>query len=208
MADPQTLRFYAEEAKAYAARSAETGPSKNLAGFLAKLAPGAHVLDLGCGTGRDSLAIREAGFCLTALDGSPENAREAERLLGSPVVVCLFEELDYARAFDAIWANASLLHVPRAEIVDVLRRCRRALKTGGRMFASFKAGEGEARDGLGRLYNYPSEDDLRCWFESAGGWAVLEIVSGEGSGYDRKPTSWLSVEATASGPSGASARRP
>lgn len=65
------------------------------------------MLDLGCGTGRDTRALIDAGMTVTATDGSPEMAREAEKRLAVPVRVQLFEDLDDVVAFDGIWANAS-----------------------------------------------------------------------------------------------------
>lgn len=129
--DKRTLEFYAKEAAAYGARSDNVGVSKNLAAFIAKLPRYATVLDLGCGTGRDTRALIDTGFAVTAVDGSSEMAREAEKRIGRPVRVQLFEDLDDVEAFDGIWANASLLHVPRAGLPKVLTRVHRALKPGG-----------------------------------------------------------------------------
>ncbi|MCW5610791.1 MAG: methyltransferase domain-containing protein [Rubrivivax sp.] len=42
--------------------------------FLAQLKPAAHILDAGCGTGRDAKAYAEAGFQVTDFDASPELA--------------------------------------------------------------------------------------------------------------------------------------
>jgi UDP-N-acetylglucosamine--N-acetylmuramyl-(pentapeptide) pyrophosphoryl-undecaprenol N-acetylglucosamine transferase len=46
--------------------------------------------------------------------------REAERYTGLPVRCLTFSELDYEEEFDGVWACASLLHVPSAELPDVL----------------------------------------------------------------------------------------
>lgn len=54
--DPVTLAFYADEAPVYAA-SSPGGTSRHLAGFLAQLPPGARILELGCGGGRDAAAM-------------------------------------------------------------------------------------------------------------------------------------------------------
>ena len=61
-----------------------------------------------------------------------------------------FEELDAAGAYDAVWANACLLHVPEGGLVDILARIHRALNPGGRLYAGVKAGDGCDRDSLGR----------------------------------------------------------
>ena len=193
--DKRTLDFYAAEAAAYATRSDSIGVSKALAEFIARLPPQATVLDLGCGTGRDTRALIDTGHTVTAIDGSPEMAREAEKRIGAPVRVWLFENLDYTQAFDGIWANASLLHVPRAGLPDVLARVYRALKPNGLLFASFKAGGQEGRDPLGRYYNYLNRGEVDALIGAAGAWTTLEISTGRGIGYDGEESKFVNCTA-------------
>jgi SAM-dependent methyltransferase len=191
--DKPTLEFYAAEASAYGARSDGIGISKSLAAFLAELPKGAAVLDLGCGTGRDTRALIEAGMTVTAVDGSPEMAGEAERRLAMPVRVQLFENLDDVEAFDGIWANASLLHVPRAGLPAVFARVYRALKPGALLYASFKSGGNDGRDKLGRYYNYLDADEVIALLHGAGTWSSIDTKHGRGTGYDGTETGWLQV---------------
>jgi len=72
-----------------------------------------------------------------------------------------FQEIGWAGEFDGIWACASLLHVPKAEMDDVFRRLIRALKPGGLWFMSFKQGTGEGVRN-GRFFNDYGEDELRA----------------------------------------------
>lgn len=127
--DPSTLRFYAETAETYTA-SGPGGTSRGLASFLEKLRSGARILELGCGGGRDAEAMIHAGFDVEPTDGTPEIARQAEERLGRKVRVMRFGELEAVAAYDAVWANASLLHVPREALPEVLGRVFRALKPG------------------------------------------------------------------------------
>ncbi|MFK0273287.1 class I SAM-dependent methyltransferase [Ensifer sp. NPDC090286] len=191
--DDDTLAFYRDNAAIYAARDRKP-PEARLAAFMARLAPGACVLDLGCGGGHDSLVLLEHGFDVSACDGSAELAREAEARIGCKVEVIAFQEIVWEDRFDGIWAEASLLHVPRTELADVLTRVRRALKPGGMLQASFKAGETEGHDRFGRYFNYPSADWLRACFEDAG-WPEVDISEADGGGYDGEPTRWLHVAA-------------
>lgn len=191
--DARTLAFYATEAEAYAARSDRIGRSKQLEVFLARLKPGAAVLDLGCGTGRDTQALIEEGFAVTAVDGSSAMAREAERRTGKPVRVQLFEDIADVAAFDGIWANASLLHVPREGLPAVLKAVYRALTPHGLLFASFKGGGSEGRDSLGRYYNYLDANEVRALIEGAGPWRMLTLNEGRGKGYDGTETPWTEV---------------
>ena len=191
--DDETLTFYRDNAATYAARERKP-PTARLAAFIGRLPPGAAVLDLGCGGGQDSLILLQHGLDVTACDGSAELAREAEALIGRTVEVVRFQEIDWQARFDAIWAEASLLHVPRAELADVLNRIRLALRPGGFIQASFKAGSSEGHDRFGRYFNYPSAAWLRGCFEEAG-WSHVEIAEADGGGYDGEPTRWLHVTA-------------
>ena len=191
--DAATLDFYDREAAAYAGRRDEAGP--HLAAFLARLAPGAKILELGCGGGQDAAAMIAAGFDVTPTDGSAGLAREAEKRLGRPVRVMKFEELAERETYDAVWANACLLHVPEQGLADILSRIHRALRAGGRFYAGFKAGDGGARDSLGRYYNFPDEARLRAAYAAAGDWAELELRHGRGGGFDGVMRDWLHIEA-------------
>jgi SAM-dependent methyltransferase len=193
--DAATLAFYAKEASAYALRSDSLGPSKSLTRLMAALPKGAAVLDLGCGTGRDTQSMIEAGFDVTAIDGSPEMAREAEKRTGRAVRALLFEDLDYVERFDGVWANASLLHVPRSGFTHVLSLIRRALKPDGMLFASFKSGGEEGRDTLGRYYNYLNADELTAALHASGAWTAIAIEEGRGVGYDGKESGFVACAA-------------
>jgi SAM-dependent methyltransferase len=102
-----------------------------------------------------------------------------------------FDELDAIDAYDGVWANASLLHVPAHSLAVVLRKIWVCLKTGGVFFASFKAGDGEGRDALGRYYNFPSALGVRTAFEAAGAWSEFNMEEAAGGGYDGVPRTWL-----------------
>jgi SAM-dependent methyltransferase len=111
-------------------------------------------------------------------------AEVASRRHGRPVGTLLFHELDSVDAYDGIWANACLLHVPRDQLANVLALIHRALKPGGAFYASYKAGDGDGRDTLDRYYNYPTEDWLRATYAEAGAWRDLSIEIGEVRGFD------------------------
>lgn len=193
MQNDATVTFYADNAAVYATRERKL-PITRLEKFLAALPEGGTVLELGCGGGQDSAYMQSLGFDVTATDGSPELAREAEALLGRSVEIIRFEELEKNAIFDGIWAEASLLHVPRSLMPDVFTRILRACKPGGVFHASFKAGDTEGHDEFGRYYNYLSADLLSGMLVNAG-WHDVIISERDGSGYDGKPTRWLDVTA-------------
>jgi SAM-dependent methyltransferase len=191
--DEETLQFYRSNAEAYAKR--EIAVHTRLTRFLALLVPGAAILELGCGAGAASAEMLAKGFDIRPTDGSPEMAAEASRRLGRPVETLLFHDLDEVEAYDGVWANACLLHVPRQELKQILTLIWRALKPGGYFYASFKTGDADGRDTLNRYYNYPAPDWLRATYANAGNWNSLSIETGEVTGFDGKRARMLFVTA-------------
>lgn len=191
--DPPTLDFYARNAPDYAANG-PAGIGRQLEPLLEQLAPGAKVLELGCGSGRDAAYMASRGFLVDATDGVPEMAAQAAARLGRPVRVMRFDQLDAVETYDGIVAAFALLHVPRSGLVAVLQRIWQALKPGGWHIATYKTRDGgSGRDQLGRYYNYPSESELRGFYASAGAWSVVEIETGEGPGYEGRVASFVSI---------------
>lgn len=193
--DPTTLRYYADSAADYQAARPE-GVSAQLPGFLSRLAPGARILELGCGGGRDAEAMIKAGFDLDPTDGVAEMALGAEKRLGRKVRVMRFDELDAIDGYDAVWAKATLLHVPRTELPKILKLIDRALKPGGFHFASFKAGGVEGRDKLDRYYNYLSRDQAVDLYRGAANWEIVSVdewIGPSGGGKQGQLGPWVAI---------------
>ncbi|MXP27375.1 methyltransferase domain-containing protein [Porphyrobacter algicida] len=191
MSDPATLAFYEEQAQHYTTSFGQR-PSRHLDGFLDRLAPGCTILELGCGGGRDTTRMIERGFVVDATDGSAAMAAKARERFGIAVRRMRFDELDAEADYDAVWANACLLHVARIDLPAVLGAIHRALKPGAWHFASYKLGDGEGRDLLGRLNNFPD----RPWLEDAYRKASFTIVESEqfrGEGADGTLRDWLAL---------------
>jgi SAM-dependent methyltransferase len=189
--DDATLQFYRDNARSYADWA--KAPSARLVRFMGLLPVGAEVLELGCGAGNHSAVMWEAGFTVHSTDGSPEMADVASRRLGRPVKTMLFHELEAREAYDAVWASACLLHAPRDELPGILSRIHRALKAGGLFYASFKAGDHDGRDSLGRYYSYVSQPWLQSAYAKAGRWQTVAIDTGEIKSFDGAPATMLHV---------------
>ncbi len=159
--DSITLAFYEKHAQEYWESTVRRDLHHLYEPFLKRLAPGSHILDAGCGSGRDTKGFLERGYRVTAIDASPEMAKLATAFTGQPCVILSFQQMEFQEEFDGIWACASILHVPKSEMFDVIRRFIRALKSNGYFYISLKEGEGERVEGDGRFYNYYTEDSFR-----------------------------------------------
>ena len=132
--------YYSKNAKAYFASTVDLDLSEQMARFIEEVKEGGSVLDLGCGSGRDSLALSEHGFDVTPLDGSEEMCRLAEAHTGLDVLHMRFNEIDFDEAFDGIWACASLVHVEEKDMPDIYNRLIKSLVPGGVLYMSYKHG--------------------------------------------------------------------
>lgn len=165
--DPDTIAFYQARAPHWVFHSGERH-SCQLDTFLDRMPPGAPVLELGCGGGRDAARIRERGFGVDATDAVPALVTRANQAFGLGARVMAFHQLEAEAAYAGVWAHASLLHCPRNALPDVLARIHRALLPGGWFFSSYKLGAGQGRDLFGRLHNFPSPEWLIGAYEAAG----------------------------------------
>lgn len=182
-----TIQYYDLHAETFVAGTEHADMSVCRERFLHYLKPGDRILDAGCGSGRDTLAFRGAGYAVDAFDASEEICRIASERTGIRVQQLRFEELEGTEEYEGIWACASLLHVQEADLPDVLRRLYRLLKPQGVLYASFKYGSGERRK-EGRLFLDLQEQACRQYLEEAG-LAVRELfITGdvrEGRGGER-----------------------
>ena len=95
---------------------------------------------MSCGSGRDSLAFKNFGHQVEAIDFSEELVEKARQLTELPVQFRSFYELAEQAKYDGVWACASLLHCERDRLSDVLHRILTALKPNGVCYMSFKYG--------------------------------------------------------------------
>ena len=128
-----------------------------------------HLLDFGCGPGRDLKAFVDRGFMVTGLDGCTAFCEMAREFSECQVLEQDFLDLDLAPGFyDGIFANASLFHVPSAHLGRVLTSLNQALKVGGVLFSSNPRGE-NVEGWMGDRYGvYHDIDAWSKWLQQAG----------------------------------------
>jgi SAM-dependent methyltransferase len=134
-----TLAHYQQRAADFAAGTRDHDVSQNIAALLRHIeAPAPFtILDFGCGPGRDLKSLTALGHVAIGLEGTPAFAAMARADSGCEVWQQDFLKLDMpAERFDGIFANASLFHVPRAELPRVLGELFASLTPGGVLFCS------------------------------------------------------------------------
>ena len=173
-----TLDYYNKNGNLFAQGVDNVNFSQMQGRFVSKLPEHAKILDLGCGSGRDSLAFLNAGLDVEAIDGSQTMCDIASAKTGIPVRHLRFEELDAIDRYDGIWACASLLHLPKAKLPDVFLKIIHALKENGFFYSSFKYGEFEGyrneryfsdftEDSMSQLLdNFPQLELLESWIST------------------------------------------
>ncbi len=96
---------------------------------------------------------------MTAFDASIEMVRIAKQTTGKEISCRTFDDVNEIQQYDGIWANNSLLHLPKKRLFHSIDKLCRALKPGGVLFMSFKRGNFEGFE-EGRYYTYMDEETL------------------------------------------------
>ena len=143
----RTVDYYNENAKTFAeaTRDVKFDHMQNLFAcavrdsFPQVLQP--CVLDFGCGSGRDAKYFVEQGFLVDAIDGSEKMVEVATEFSSVPVQQMDFMDFAYVDKYHGIWACASLLHLEKEKLPEILQRLVLALVDGGVLYASFKYGD-------------------------------------------------------------------
>ena len=188
----KTLDYYNNNAHRFTSDTLDVEFSDIQDRFLAELQPGAFILDFGCGSGRDSRYFLQKGYRVEACDGSEEMVKTATRNAGIPVKQMLFSELDEQEKYDGIFACASILHVPSAELPDIIRKMKKAVKKGGILYVSFKYGTFEGTRN-GRYFTDLTEESLKQILDQVGGLDIIRTGITGDARPGREDEKWLNV---------------
>lgn len=160
-----SIRFYQDNADEFFSNTVEVDMSDIYSHFIKHLKDGSLILDVGCGSGRDTKAFLDMGYKVDAFDASSEMVDRARTFTGIDVKIALFEDVTDFEKYDAIWCCASLLHVPEKELISTLTKLYKSLKLDGAWYMSFKYGESE-RVKDGRLFTDMNENRLNFYISN------------------------------------------
>ena len=194
-----TLQYYANNAHDFAQSTLHVDMGELYKEFL-PLLPSSHhsdhekihILDAGCGAGRDALAFKQLGYKVTAFDACSELADIASFHLQQSVYVKTFRQVKEHAQYHGIWCCASLLHVAHNELPDRFTKLASALKPNGILYASFKYGKGERSDG-NRTFSDLTETCLEDLLEQIPSLNVVKVWQSKDQRPDRSEQVWLNV---------------
>ena len=169
----KTLEYYNKNADNFAKTTIDVNFYETQKHFQELLPEHGYILDFGCGSGRDTKYFLEQGFYVDATDGSEEMCHIASNYTGIQVRRLLFEELDENKKYDGIWACASILHLPKKQLREVLKNMYAALKSEGWIYTSFKYGEFEGERN-GRYFTDFTTDTFKDFIHDMHGLKIEE----------------------------------
>ncbi|MBQ6219525.1 MAG: class I SAM-dependent methyltransferase [Methanosphaera sp.] len=185
------MNYYDENAEEFFENTVNADMTPHYKKFLEAIPEGCHILDAGCGSGRDTLKFMEMGYEVTPLDASEKMCRLAAKYTHHEVIYLRFQYIQFKNMFDAIWASASLLHVPSDEMDMVLSKLHDSLVDDGILYASFKYGNYEGTRN-GRYFTDLTEETARKLFVR-NNFEVLDTWITEDVRKDRKEEKWVNI---------------
>ena len=151
-----TLEYYSKKAEMFANDTQNVEFTELQDKFLEYLKPNAKILDLGCGSGRDSKYFIDKGYSIVALDGCKELCEITARYIRQNVIHSTFEDFETKEKFDGIWACASLLHLQIEKLPFIIEKYANILNKNGCFYLSFKYGDFSGIKN-GRFFTYLNE---------------------------------------------------
>lgn len=173
----KTISVYDDNPQDFVDYSIKIGPKQEIQKFLELVSRNSLILDAGCAFGRDSKVFSEGGLKVIGIDLSEGLLKKGKELYPQLDLRKMdMRKLDFADGtFDAIWAQASLVHLKEEDIKLVLKNFYKKLKTGGILLVSFKHGNGTGET-HSKLFTYQTKNSLRELLNGAG-FKILEIYN-------------------------------
>ena len=180
----KTAEVYNKLGKKYLEESKKVIPPERLP-FSKLFKKGSHILDVGCGGGRDAKIFIQKGLKVTGIDNSSVLIEIAKSEVPRTTFECInLLDIDFPKnTFDGIWAQAVLFHLKRKDVSSALRKFYKILKPNGVLHVTVREGKGEAfvKDQFSgkdeRFYTYFSENEIKNLLEKQGFKIILFKIS-------------------------------
>jgi len=189
-----TIEYYNKNAEAFVNRTLDIDMLELYPKFTDLLPSGGKILDAGCGSGRDARYFLRQGFEVVAIDASEEMVKFASALTGQAAVQMKFEDMSFRNEFDGVWASASLLHIERTDLSDILATLISSLRPKGHLYISMREGQGEECID-GRYYSYISEPELTHLLQQQSDIELLELWTTSDRQPNRDLYTWINAVA-------------
>lgn len=190
--DKRTLDYYNSKAKDFVSGTVDVVFTEVQDVFLGYIPVSGKILDFGCGSGRDTKYFLSKGYVVNAIDGSEELCKIASEYAGIEVKQMLFQELDEVEVYDGIWACASILHVEKKQLPDIMKKIAIATKTGGVVYTSFKYGDFEGIRN-GRFFTYLTEESFGELLETVSELVIEKLWISADVRAERGEERWLNI---------------
>ena len=167
--------------------------------FIGLIPKGCSILDLGCGSGRDAKIFADSGYKVTGVDLSTKMIDNCQkRKINANFHVMDITSLKFEdETYDAIWANASFIHLSKKEIKKGLDEANRVLKRSGIVYISVKEGktEGIEKDRryskLKKFVSYYSKEEIEKYLLDSGFAIIRSDIEIKDDNYANHP--WINV---------------
>lgn len=188
----KTIEYYNKNVELFVSSTKDVEFNKMQNMLLKYLKKGDYILDLGCGSGRDSKAFLEKGFKVVSVDGSEKLCNIASSYIGQEVIFTTFQNFKSDIKFNGIWACASLLHLPYKDLKEVIKNLRNNLKEEGYFYLSFKYGEFEGERN-GRYFTNMTEKKFRNLIKDISEYEIVEEKITSDARKGREEEKWLNI---------------
>lgn len=187
-----SIDYYNRYAVPYYEETVDVDMTEVIEPFMELLPENAEVLDLGCGSGRDTIVLEERGFYVTPMDGSEEMCKLAEINTDQEVLQMTYDEMEFDDVFDGIWACAALVHLTDDEMREIMKKLIQALKADGILYFSVHKGD---RDGIynGRYFRDYTRKELSDLMEEFPELELINMWTTQDARSEKSDGQWLNV---------------
>ena len=194
-----TIESYDKNINEYIKNVKDLHPYKESNFFLYLLDKKSSILDLGCGSGRDSKIFADKGYKVMGIDLSRKMIETCNKLVkNADFKVMDMMKLNFKDdSFDAVWANAAFCHISKKDIPKAIKEAYRVLKKDEIFYLSLKEGKGELLEaderygGVKKFWSFFQKKEIEKILKKTGFKIIKSYVKKTKDSYATHP--WISI---------------